>query len=67
MEVKEGRLMLLRNNDYRMRYRKFPRLTKIEARARLKEIKRLPLAHISSQKNPRKREQSVIVSVKLVG
>jgi transcription-repair coupling factor (superfamily II helicase) len=44
LEVKEDRLMLTRNNDFIMLGGKFPRLTKIEARARLKEIKRLLLA-----------------------
>ena len=44
MEVKEDRLMLTRNNDYLMLGGKFPRLTKKEAAARLKEIKRLLLA-----------------------
>jgi len=36
--------MLTRNNDYRIQAGKFPRLIKIEARARLKEIKKLLLA-----------------------
>jgi len=36
--------MLTRNNDFIMLGGKFPRLTKKEARARLKEIKRLLLA-----------------------
>ena len=44
LEVKEDRLMLTRNNDFIMLGGKFPRLTKIEARARLKEIKKLLLA-----------------------
>ena len=44
IEVKEDKLMLTRNNDYIMLGGKFPRLTKIEARARLKEIKKLLLA-----------------------
>jgi transcription-repair coupling factor (superfamily II helicase) len=43
IEVKEDRLMLTRNNDYIMVGAKFPRLTKKEASARLKEIKRLLL------------------------
>jgi len=41
IEVKEDRLMLTRNNDYVMVGSKFPRLTKKQAGARLKEIKRL--------------------------
>ena len=41
IEVKEDRLMLTRNNDYIMVGSKFPRLTKKEPRARLKEIKKL--------------------------
>ena len=44
LEVQEDRLMLTRNNDFIMLGGKFPRLTKIEARARLKEIKKLLLA-----------------------
>jgi transcription-repair coupling factor (superfamily II helicase) len=44
IEVKEDRLMLTRNQDYIMVGSKFPRLTKIEPRARLKEIKKLLLA-----------------------
>jgi len=44
IEVKEDKLMLTRNNDFIMLGGKFPRLTKKEARARLKEIKRLLLA-----------------------
>jgi transcription-repair coupling factor (superfamily II helicase) len=44
LEVKDDRLMLTRNNDFIMLGGKFPRLTKIEARARLKEIKKLLLA-----------------------
>lgn len=44
IEVKEDKLMLTRNNDYLTVGGKFPRLTKKEARARLKEIKRLLLA-----------------------
>jgi len=39
--VKEDRLMLTRNNDFIMVGSKFPRLTKTEASARLKEIKKL--------------------------
>jgi transcription-repair coupling factor (superfamily II helicase) len=41
IEVKEDKLMLLRNNDYIMAGTKFPRLTKRDAAARLKEIKKL--------------------------
>ncbi|HSU55224.1 MAG TPA: transcription-repair coupling factor, partial [Candidatus Dormibacteraeota bacterium] len=41
VEVKEDRLMLTRNNDFIMVGSKFPRLTKTEASARLKEIKKL--------------------------
>ena len=41
IEVKEDRLMLTRNNDYIMVGSKFPRLTKSEPAARLKEIKKL--------------------------
>ncbi|MDB6017338.1 MAG: mfd [Pedosphaera sp.] len=44
IEVKEDRLMLTRNNDFITLSGKFPRLTKKEAKARLKEIKRLLLA-----------------------
>ncbi|MDB6068718.1 MAG: mfd [Pedosphaera sp.] len=44
LEVKEDKLMLTRNNDYLMIGGKFPRLTKTEARARLREIKKLLLA-----------------------
>jgi transcription-repair coupling factor (superfamily II helicase) len=44
IEVKEDKLMLTRNNDYLTVGGKFPRLTKKEAKARLKEIKRLLLA-----------------------
>ncbi len=44
IEVKEDKLMLTRNNDYIMLGGKFPRLTKKEAKARLKEIKKLLLA-----------------------
>jgi transcription-repair coupling factor (superfamily II helicase) len=44
LEVKDDRLMLTRNNDFIMLGGKFPRLTKTEARARLKEIKKLLLA-----------------------
>jgi transcription-repair coupling factor (superfamily II helicase) len=41
IEVKEDRLMLTRNNDFIMVGSKFPRLTKIDPAARLKEIKKL--------------------------
>ena len=44
VEVKEDRLMLTRNNDYVMVGSKFPRLTKKQPGARLKEIKRLLMA-----------------------
>jgi transcription-repair coupling factor (superfamily II helicase) len=44
IEVKEDRLMLQRRGDYIMVGGKFPRLTKKEAKARLKEIKRVVLA-----------------------
>ena len=38
IEVKEDKLMLTRNNDYIMVGSMFPRLTKKQAGARLKEI-----------------------------
>jgi transcription-repair coupling factor (superfamily II helicase) len=41
IEVKEDKLMLMRNNDYLMVGSKFPRLTKKQAGARLKEINQL--------------------------
>jgi transcription-repair coupling factor (superfamily II helicase) len=41
IEVQEDRLMLTRNNDYIMVGSKFPRLTKKQAGARLKEIKQM--------------------------
>jgi transcription-repair coupling factor (superfamily II helicase) len=41
IEVKEDKLMLTRNNDYLMVGSKFPRLTKKQAGARLKEIAQL--------------------------
>jgi len=41
IEVKDDKLMLTRNNDYFMVGSKFPRLTKQQPGARLKEIKRL--------------------------
>jgi transcription-repair coupling factor (superfamily II helicase) len=44
IELKEDKLMLTRNNDYITVGGKFPRLTKTEPKARLKEIKRLLLA-----------------------
>ena len=39
IEVKDDKLMLTRNNDYFMVGSKFPRLTKKQPAARLKEIK----------------------------
>jgi transcription-repair coupling factor (superfamily II helicase) len=44
VEVKEDRLMLTRNNDFIMVGSKFPRLTKKQAPARVKEIKKLLVA-----------------------
>jgi transcription-repair coupling factor (superfamily II helicase) len=44
IEVKEDKLILSRNNDYIMVGTKFPRLTKKEAGARLREIKKLLMA-----------------------
>ena len=44
IEVEEDKLKLTRHNDFIMLGGKFPRLTKKEAKARLKEIKRLLLA-----------------------
>ena len=44
LEVKDDKLMLTRNNDYIMVGSKFPRLTKKDAPARLKEIRKLLLA-----------------------
>jgi transcription-repair coupling factor (superfamily II helicase) len=44
IEVKEDRIMLTRNNDYITIGGKFPRLTKKDPKARLKEIKKLLLA-----------------------
>ena len=41
IETREEKLMLTRNNDYLMVGGKFPRLTKPDPKARLKEIKRL--------------------------
>jgi transcription-repair coupling factor (superfamily II helicase) len=48
IEVKEDRLMLTRNNDYIMVGSKFPRLTKKQPSARLKEIKKFLLACAAS-------------------
>ncbi len=45
IETKGDKLMLTRNNDYITLGGKFPRLTKTEASARLKEIKKLLLAN----------------------
>ncbi|MGN6643534.1 MAG: TRCF domain-containing protein, partial [Verrucomicrobiota bacterium] len=44
VEVKEDKLMLTRAGDYIMVGGKFPRLSRKEAKARLKEIKRLLLS-----------------------
>ncbi|MEY2466839.1 MAG: hypothetical protein QOD03_1360, partial [Verrucomicrobiota bacterium] len=44
VEVKEDKLMLTRNGDFITLGGKFPRLTKKDAKARLKEIKKLLLA-----------------------
>jgi transcription-repair coupling factor (superfamily II helicase) len=44
IEVEEGKLKLTRHGDFITLGGKFPRLTKKEAKARLKEIKRLLLA-----------------------
>jgi transcription-repair coupling factor (superfamily II helicase) len=44
IEVQEDRLMLTRNKDYIMVGSKFPRLTRKEPGARLKEIRKLLLA-----------------------
>ena len=44
IEVKEDKLMLTRHGDFITLGGKFPRLTKKDAKARLKEIKRLLLA-----------------------
>jgi transcription-repair coupling factor (superfamily II helicase) len=49
IEVKEDKLMLTRNNDYVMVRNMFPRLTKKQAGARLKEIKKLLLALTNDQ------------------
>ncbi|HOX55398.1 MAG TPA: transcription-repair coupling factor [Verrucomicrobiota bacterium] len=47
MEVRDDRLMLTRNNDYVMVENMFPRLTRKQAGARLKEIKKLLAAVVS--------------------
>ena len=44
IEVKDDKLMLTRNSDLIMLGTRFPRLTKKQAGARLKEIKKLLLA-----------------------
>lgn len=44
LEVKEDKLMLTRHGDLITLGGKFPRLTKKDAKARLKEIKKLLLA-----------------------
>jgi transcription-repair coupling factor (superfamily II helicase) len=44
VEVKDDKLMLTRHGDFVTLGGKFPRLTKKDAKARLKEIKRLLLA-----------------------
>jgi transcription-repair coupling factor (superfamily II helicase) len=44
IEVKDDKIMLTRNNDFVTLGGKFPRLTKKESKARLKEIKKLLLA-----------------------
>jgi transcription-repair coupling factor (superfamily II helicase) len=44
IEVKEDKLMLTRHSDFITLGGKFPRLTKQDAKARLKEIKKLLLA-----------------------
>ncbi|MGC3958596.1 MAG: hypothetical protein QM813_11845 [Verrucomicrobiota bacterium] len=44
VEVKEDKVMLKRNNDFITLGGKFPRLTKKDAKGRLKEIKKLLLA-----------------------
>jgi transcription-repair coupling factor (superfamily II helicase) len=44
LEVKEDRLMLMRQGDYLTVGGKFPRLTKTDARGKLREIRRLLLA-----------------------
>jgi transcription-repair coupling factor (superfamily II helicase) len=44
IEVREDKLMMTRHNDFIMLGGKFPRLTKKDTKARLKEIKRMLLA-----------------------
>jgi transcription-repair coupling factor (superfamily II helicase) len=44
IEVKEDKIMLTRHGDFVTLGGKFPRLTKNDAKGRLKEIKRLLLA-----------------------
>jgi transcription-repair coupling factor (superfamily II helicase) len=44
LEVKDDKLMLTRHGDFITLGGKFPRLTRKDARARLKEIKKLLLA-----------------------
>ena len=44
IEVKENKIMLTRNNDFITLGGKFPRLTKKDAKAKVKEIKKLLLA-----------------------
>ena len=44
IEVKDDRLMLMRQGDYVTVGGKFPRLTKTDARGKLREIRRLLLA-----------------------
>ncbi len=44
IETKEEKIMLTRNNDYLMVGGKFPRLTKTQPAARLREIRRLLMA-----------------------
>ena len=55
IEVQEDKLMLTRNNDYVMVGSKFPRLTKKQAGARLKEIKQMLIA--MQIQPPERREQ----------
>ena len=52
IEVKEDRLMLTRNNDYVMMGSKFPRLTRKQPGARLKEIKKFLLACAAFRSTP---------------
>ena len=44
VEVKEDKIMLTRNKEFITLGGKFPRLTKKDAKARLKELKKLLLA-----------------------